>query len=45
MSVVDKWMDDLAQYFVDVKKIDKKPDPKAYITNKFLVMVDKKGKK
>jgi sulfonate transport system substrate-binding protein len=45
MSVVDKWMDDLAQYFVDVKKIEKKPDPKAYITSKFLVMVDKKGKK
>jgi ABC-type nitrate/sulfonate/bicarbonate transport system substrate-binding protein len=45
MSVVDKWMDDLAQYFVDVKKIDKKPDPKTYITDKFLHMVDKKAKK
>jgi ABC-type nitrate/sulfonate/bicarbonate transport system substrate-binding protein len=45
MSVVDKWMDDLAQYFVDVKKIDKKPDPKTYITDKFLYMVDKKAKK
>lgn len=45
MSTVDKWMDDLAQYFVDVKKIDKKPDPKSYITDKFLKMVDKKAKK
>lgn len=45
MSVVDKWMDDLAQYFVEVKKIDKKPDPKTYITDKFLHMVDKKTKK
>jgi len=45
MSVVDKWMDDLAQYFVEVKKIDKKPDPKSYITDKFLKMVDQKAKK
>lgn len=45
MSTVDKWMDDLAQYFVDVKKIDKKPDPKSYITDKFLHMVDKMSKK
>jgi ABC-type nitrate/sulfonate/bicarbonate transport system substrate-binding protein len=45
MSTVDKWMDDLAQYFVEVKKIDKKPDPKSYITDKFLYMVDKKAKK
>jgi len=45
MSTVDKWMDDLAQYFVDVKKIDKKPDPKTYINDKFLLMVDKKVKK
>lgn len=45
MSTVDKWMDDLAQYFVDVKKIDKKPDPQSYITDKFLHMVDKKSKK
>jgi ABC-type nitrate/sulfonate/bicarbonate transport system substrate-binding protein len=42
MSVVDKWMDDLAQYFVDVKRIEKKPDPKTYITDKFLKMVDTK---
>jgi hypothetical protein len=28
-----------------VKKIDKKPDPKSYITDKFLKMVDQKGKK
>ena len=45
MSTVDKWMDDLAQYFVEVKKIDQKPDPKTYITDKFLMMVDKKAKK
>jgi hypothetical protein len=38
-------MDDLAQYFVEVKKIDAKPDPKTYITDKFLSMVDKKAKK
>jgi len=45
MSTVDKWMDDLAQYFVEVKKIDQKPDPKTYINDKFLMMVDKKAKK
>jgi len=45
MSTVDKWMDDLAGYFVEVKKIDKKPDPKTYITDKFLKMVDKKKEK
>ena len=45
MSTVDKWMDDLAQYFVDVKKIDKKPDPQSYITDKFLHMVDAMSKK
>jgi ABC-type nitrate/sulfonate/bicarbonate transport system substrate-binding protein len=45
MSTVDKWMDDLAQYFVEVKKIDQKPDPKTYINDKFLRMVDKKAKK
>jgi ABC-type nitrate/sulfonate/bicarbonate transport system substrate-binding protein len=45
MSMVDKWMDDLAQYFVEVKKIDQKPDPKTYINDKFLMMVDKKAKK
>jgi ABC-type taurine transport system substrate-binding protein len=45
MSTVDKWMDDLAQYFVEVKKIDAKPDPKTYITDKFLYMVDQKAKK
>jgi len=45
MSTVDKWMDDLAQYFVEVKKIDQKPDPKTYINDKFLKMVDKKSKK
>ena len=45
MSTVDKWMDDLAQYFVDVKKLDQKPDPKTYINDKFLMMVDKKAKK
>jgi len=45
MSVVDKWMDDLAQYFVEVKKIDQKPDPKSYINDKFLKMVDQKAKK
>ena len=44
MSTVDKWMDDLAQYFVDAKKLDKKPDPKTYITDKFLTMVDKAKK-
>jgi hypothetical protein len=38
-------MDDLAGYFVEVMKIDKKPDPKTYITDKFLKMVDKKAKK
>lgn len=45
MSTVDRWMDDLAQYFVEVKKIDQKPDPKTYISDKFLMMVDKKPKK
>ena len=45
MSTVDKWMDDLAQYFVEVKKIDAKPDPKSYISDKFLHMVDKAAKK
>lgn len=45
MSTVDKWMDDLAQYFVDVKKIDKKPDPQSYITDKFLHIVDTMSKK
>jgi sulfonate transport system substrate-binding protein len=45
MSTVDKWMDDLAQYFVEVKKIDQKPDPKTYISDKFLYLVDKKAKK
>jgi ABC-type nitrate/sulfonate/bicarbonate transport system substrate-binding protein len=45
MSVVDKWMDDLAQYFVEVKKVEKKPDPSSYITDKFLKMVDQKAKK
>ncbi len=45
LSTVDKWMDDLAQYFVEVKKLEKKPDPKSYITDKFLLAVDKQSKK
>ena len=44
MSVVDKWMDDMAGFFVDVKKIEAKPDPKTYITDKYLKMVDSKKK-
>jgi sulfonate transport system substrate-binding protein len=44
MSTVDKWMDDLAAYFVNVKKIDKKPDPQSYITDKYLKMLAQKKK-
>ena len=44
MSTVDKWMDDLAAYFVEVKKLDKKPDPKTYIADRFLKMVDRMKK-
>ena len=44
MSTVDKWMDDLAQYFVEVKRLEKKPDPKSYITDRFMTMVDRAKK-
>jgi len=37
---VDKWMDDLAGYFVEVKKMDSKPDLKRYVTDRFMKMVD-----
>jgi sulfonate transport system substrate-binding protein len=40
MSTVDNWMDALAGYFVEVKKLDAKPDPKSYITDQFMKMVD-----
>jgi hypothetical protein len=40
MSTVDKWMDDMAQFFVDYKKLDAKPDPKSYITDRFMKTVD-----
>jgi len=40
MSTVDKWMDDLAGYFVEVKKMDSRPDPKTYITDRYMKMVD-----
>ena len=35
-----RYMDDLAAYFVEVKKLDKKPDPKTYVTDRFMKMVD-----
>jgi NitT/TauT family transport system substrate-binding protein len=40
MSTVDNWMDALAGYFVEVKKLDAKPDPKSYITDQFMKTVD-----
>jgi sulfonate transport system substrate-binding protein len=44
MSTVDKWMDDLAGYFVEVKKMEQKPDPKSYITDRYMKMVDQMKK-
>jgi hypothetical protein len=42
--MVDKWMDDLAAIFVNIKKIERKPDPKSHMTNKYLQKLAQKKK-
>jgi len=39
-STYDKWIDSLADFYLKVKRIKKKPDVRTFITNKFLKMVE-----
>ena len=44
-SVYDKWIDSLADFYLRVKRIDKKPDVRTFITDKFLRMVEESMRK
>lgn len=39
MSTLDKWLDDVAGFYTEVGRIDKKPDVRTFITDKFMKMV------
>lgn len=39
-STFDKWIDSLGDFYLKVKRIDKKPDVRTFITNKYLKMVE-----